>query len=361
MSKKVKILLLEDSPEDAELLCIELRRSNLDFSIEVVDDKVNFVNAILNNPPDVVLSDHSLPSFNSVEALKIARENIQDIPFILVTGTVSEEFAVTCIKSGADDYILKGNLSRLPSAILEAIKKRQTEKERDEAIEKLNDKIAELNLFMYKATHDLRGPLTSIMGLTRLALGEGENIVDYLKMIDQSTVKLDAVLLGLIRVLEIRRNEVQLSEIDFKHLIDLNLAKLSISNSNFRKMTFLIDESSKRTIYSDKTVIDSILKNCIENSIQYHNQAAAAPFVSVKLFEKDKMDIIEIEDNGTGIDDAMQAKVFDMFYKGSLSSVGSGLGLYIVKCGVESLGGSITLKSEKNKGTRISIALPSLH
>lgn len=360
MPKKVKILLLEDSPEDAELLCIELRRSNLVFSIDIVDDKADFVAAILNNPPDVILSDHSLPSFNSVEALKIARENIHNVPFILVTGTVSEEFAVTCIKSGADDYILKGNLSRLPSAIIEAIKKRQTEKERDEAIEKLNDKIAELNLFMYKATHDLRGPLTSIMGLTRLALGEGENTTDYLKMIDQSTAKLDAVLLGLIRVLEIRKNEVELSHIDFKHLIDLNLAKLSLSNNYFKKITFLIDESNKKTIYSDKVIIDTILKNCIENAIQYHNQAAAAPFVSIKLYEKDKNDIIEIEDNGIGIDEAQQSKVFDMFYKGTLSSVGSGLGLYIVKCGVESLGGTISLESLKNKGTRIKVTLPVL-
>ena len=118
MNAKLKILHIEDSPPDAELIQRCLKKSGLDCEVKVVETKKEYLAALENFFPDVVLSDHSLLSFNSLEALTIAKNYKSDIPFILVSGVVSEEFAVEIIKAGADDYILKSSLMRLPSAII---------------------------------------------------------------------------------------------------------------------------------------------------------------------------------------------------------------------------------------------------
>jgi CheY-like chemotaxis protein len=120
MKRSVKILLLEDNPSDVELLKYELKHSGMSFDIKVVDSREAYLNALKDFRPEVILSDHSLPSFNSIEALALARQKSM-VPFILVTGTVSEEFAVSCMKAGATDYILKASLKRLPSAIENAL------------------------------------------------------------------------------------------------------------------------------------------------------------------------------------------------------------------------------------------------
>src|SRR6476646_11449389 len=110
MDKKLKILQLEDLPNDAELVARELRKGNIAFESLVVDTREEYISALHTFAPDIILSDHSLPSFNSLEALNILKTLEHPIPFILVTATVSEEFAVTVLKEGAFDYILKDRL-----------------------------------------------------------------------------------------------------------------------------------------------------------------------------------------------------------------------------------------------------------
>jgi CheY-like chemotaxis protein len=120
MKEHLKILIIEDVEEDVELVRRELIKEKFSFTLYRVDEKEEYLNGLVDIKPNVILSDHSLPQFNSVEALEISQRIGLNVPFILVTGTVSEEFAVTCLKNGADNYVLKGNLSRLPSAIINA-------------------------------------------------------------------------------------------------------------------------------------------------------------------------------------------------------------------------------------------------
>src|SRR5690349_4303585 len=115
--KVLKILMLEDLEDDIGLIERTLRKDGIPFTSRYADTRDEFVKAIEDFSPDVILSDHALPQFNSVEALNICKKAGLNVPFILVTGTVSEEFAVNCLKQGADDYVLKSNLVRLPSAI----------------------------------------------------------------------------------------------------------------------------------------------------------------------------------------------------------------------------------------------------
>jgi two-component system sensor histidine kinase UhpB len=129
--------MLEDSDVDAEIITRFLRKEKVDFQSQLTSSKAAFMSALEQFEPDVVLADNSLPQFNGAEALQVVRQKSRDIPFILVTGSMTDEFAADIIKSGADDYILKDRLTRLPDAIEAAIKKRRTEKEKLDAITKL--------------------------------------------------------------------------------------------------------------------------------------------------------------------------------------------------------------------------------
>ena len=133
MSTVLKLLQLEDDNFDVELIGKFLRRAGLDFTTIVVSDKPGFLAALRSAEFDAILADNSLPQFNSVDALKLLQKEAVDPAFILVTGTVSEEFAVDIIHKGADDYILKNNLTRLPAAIMQAIEKKKMKKEKLDA------------------------------------------------------------------------------------------------------------------------------------------------------------------------------------------------------------------------------------
>src|SRR5258706_14635990 len=117
MEKEIKILMLEAMEEDAGLVDRALQKGKIAFTRLRVDTEAEFIAALTTFTSDVILSDHSLPQFNSIEALRICQEKKLNLPFILVTGAVSEEFAVNCLKRGADDYVLKSNLCRRPLAI----------------------------------------------------------------------------------------------------------------------------------------------------------------------------------------------------------------------------------------------------
>jgi two-component system sensor histidine kinase UhpB len=135
MKQHLKILHLEDMPADAEMVERELKKANIQFDKVLVSNKADFIQCLKEFSPDIILSDHSLPSFDSHEALSLVKQLGIKAPFILVTATVSEEYAVNIIKEGAYDYILKDRLQRLPNAVISAIYHYQLEEEKKKAIE----------------------------------------------------------------------------------------------------------------------------------------------------------------------------------------------------------------------------------
>jgi two-component system, NarL family, sensor histidine kinase UhpB len=137
--KDMRLLILEDSRDDADLMQATLKRAGLHFNLKVVSTRKDFIDAMDSFAPEIILSDHKLPQFSSNQALQICRKKLPYVPFILVTGAASDEFASSIIKEGADDYILKDRLSRLPAAITSAVKQRRSEKEKQETIELLKE------------------------------------------------------------------------------------------------------------------------------------------------------------------------------------------------------------------------------
>jgi PAS domain S-box-containing protein len=121
MSNALRILIVEDDAADAVLINHELRKGGLDFRSKRVEKREDFVRELEQNPPDLIFSDHGLPSFDGFSALAIAREKCPDTPFIFVTGSMGEERAVETVKDGATDYVLKNRLSNLVGAVQRAV------------------------------------------------------------------------------------------------------------------------------------------------------------------------------------------------------------------------------------------------
>jgi PAS domain S-box-containing protein len=137
MNQHIRILHLEDSRFDADIAEREMRTSKIPYELLWVTNKQDFGTALEEFRPDIILSDHSLPSFSSVQALKMVREHGVQVPFILITGTVSEEFAVDMIHKGVSDYLLKDRMQRLPTAIINALNKFKAEKEKQEYFDRI--------------------------------------------------------------------------------------------------------------------------------------------------------------------------------------------------------------------------------
>ncbi len=136
-SRMIKILLLEDVVSDAELIQRELRKGNVNFESRCVETREDFQRTLGEFGPDIILSDFSMPQFNALDALALLKESSQEVPFILVTGSQSEEVAVQCMKEGADDYILKTSLKRLPTAVSNAVDKKEARRQRQHALRAL--------------------------------------------------------------------------------------------------------------------------------------------------------------------------------------------------------------------------------
>lgn len=361
--------MLEDVEEDSGLIRWSLEKGGINFESKRVDKREAFIDALRNYKPDVVLSDHSLPQFNSMEALRICRMVDLRAPFILVTGTVSEEFAVACLKRGADDYVLKSNLTRLPSSIQNALlqrelkaKQKATELElrlQNEELVKINN---ELDNFVYSVSHNLRAPLSTVMGLLNLArqqLPGQREWENYVEMMGSSISKLDDTLKEILEYSRNARNEVAAEEIDFERLATLAFEKQRYQEG-FDQVEKSVSVRCEKRFHSDAYRIGVIINNLISNAIRYMDKEKSRKMMEIRVISTPQGVSLTINDNGVGILDEMRDKVFNMFFRGSVRSEGAGLGLYIVREMVSKLNGSLQLDSEPGKGTSITIELPDL-
>lgn len=368
MEGTLRILSLEDLEDDFYLITHALKKSGLDFVAKRVDSKEEFSNALEEFGADVILCDHSLPQFNSNEALRIFHQRKLQIPFILVTGAVSEEFAVSSLKHGADDYVLKTNLPRLRNVIDNALKQKAAEQAKIEAAQTLarqNEALIkinkELDSFVYSISHNLRAPLMSVLGLLDLAKNENNQVVihQYHEMMKTSVCKLDDTLKEILEYSRNARQGLVVDEINFLKTINDNFERMQFMPGYERiKKEILIDGNGP--FYSDRYRLSLILNNLISNAIKYSDPAKESPSIHITIHVDQEKALLNFEDNGIGIDSSYADRVFHMFFRATSKNEGAGLGLYIVKEAVEKLEGRIELQSELGKGTVFRIELPNL-
>lgn len=125
MKDSIKILFIEDVQADAEMIWREISKNNINFEKKLVENKKDYISALELFEPELIISDYSLPQFDGMSALLLKNELAPEVPFILVTGSINEEIAVELMKSGADDYLIKQNLSRLGAAVTQALEKKE--------------------------------------------------------------------------------------------------------------------------------------------------------------------------------------------------------------------------------------------
>ncbi len=365
----LRILMLEDLEEDAGLIERILKKDKISFTIRRVDTRDDFSEALGDFSPDVILSDHALPMFNSIEALELCRKNGIHVPFILVTGTVSEEFAVNCIKRGVDDYILKSNLSRLPMAIEHALRQHQYEdekKQQEEILRKQNEELVkinrELDSFVYSISHNLRSPLSSVLGLVNVAkldqVKTSETTEHYFEMIESSVLKLDSTLKEILEYSQNTRTEVQVEEIDLEGMIG-NCFELQKFQKGYDDILLQVSVLQESPFYSDAHRLTVILNNLVSNAIRFRDTSKERSVVNIDAQINPAFATIQVIDNGIGIAPEHLPHVYKMFFRATERSDGAGLGLYLVKEMILRLAGSIQITSVPFEETVVKFTVPN--
>jgi len=234
------------------------------------------------------------------------------------------------------------------------------EEELKVTLEELSERNFELDQLMYKTSHDLRSPLSSIMGLVNLAnLDKDEASRDgYLNKIEGRIKKLDEFIRSMLDYARVNRAEMTVESIDLKTVAQTCIRELEYLD-NFKSVRTTLEVNGHGTFRSDPLRVNIIFGNIISNAYKYYNPEADS-FLSIKVNVTPTQARIDFYDNGIGIKPEHLSKIFNMFYRATDRSQGSGLGMYIVKQATEKLGGVIDMKSEYGAGTCIKVTLPNM-
>lgn len=232
--------------------------------------------------------------------------------------------------------------------------------ERQRKGEELREINRELNHFLYRTSHDLKGPVSSIQGLINVAQLEVKDPManDYFNLVCRAATQLDTILLGLIEIAKIRQDEPECVAVDFQSIIE-ELFQFSQTIPGFESLNLHTEIDCDRTFFSDKYLLCTIFKALISNAVQYQNPEGINKF-EFRVIEEGEELVIIASDNGLGIEPEIIDQVFELFFRGQNRSGGIGMGLYIVQEAVKKLRGSIHLESTPKKGTSFHIRLPRL-
>lgn len=225
--------------------------------------------------------------------------------------------------------------------------------------EELKIRNSELDNFVYKVSHDLRAPLSSVLGLVHLAQmpGNDDSLSEYLRIIGDKVGQLDHFITDVLSHSKNLKQDVKIEAIDFNMIINRTFQDLGyMRGADQIKRNVSIQG---RKFFSDPWRIGEIFRNLISNAIKYRKLNNVSCEVSIQIAIDDQQASIQFKDNGIGISSENMNKIFEMFYRASEQSEGSGLGLYIVKNAIEKLKGQLSVTSLPEEGTTFEIFLPN--
>ena len=238
------------------------------------------------------------------------------------------------------------------------IKDKKILEEKNAELKKTN---MELDRFVYSVSHDLRAPLSSMLGIIDISAEETKEPLqrEHLGMLKGNIKRLDSFIQDILNYSRNSRLEIQQEVINFKELLIEITKNLKYIGGNNKEPQINISIEDKSPFYSDKTRISVIMNNLISNAIRYQDPKTEKSVIDIKIETGAVNANIRIQDNGIGISRENHPKIFDMFYRISKNSVGSGLGLYIVKETVDKLKGTVQVESEVGKGSIFVVRLPN--
>lgn len=237
------------------------------------------------------------------------------------------------------------------------INKKHLIEKQNEELQRTNE---ELDRFVYAVSHDLRTPLVSLKGLLDLILRlplQPEKAVNYLQMAKTSTNRLDETIRDILEYARNARLEPVPEHFDLLKMAEQVFADHSFAARRPVKLVLKHPDAACKIVH-DKTRLHILLRNLIGNAIKYSSQQVDEPFVAISCSHQNGQLCLEITDNGEGISPDCLPKIFDMFFRGTSTAEGTGLGLYICKQIVTKLDGKITVESQPNLGTTVKVTLP---
>ncbi|QSE98370.1 sensor histidine kinase [Fulvivirga lutea] len=266
---------------------------------------------------------------------------------------------VWVLDTGQAEWNEKGRAVRMVGTIVEVDDLKKAFKQLEEQntlLEKTNE---ELDRFVYSTSHDLKAPLSSIQGLVNVAIKSKDEVemTECLRMIENRVQTLNGFIAEIIDYSRNSRLDIALEKVNLRDLISELIEGLQFFDRS-EQIHFDIQIDDDFTIKTDKGRLKIILNNLLANAIKYHDWSKDSQVIKVIAEDHNHSITVKVEDNGLGIDDELQDKIFNMFFRASEKSEGSGLGLYIAKEMVAKLNGTIGLKSEVGKGSCFFVNLP---
>ena len=368
----IRILLLEDSETDAELVLHELRQSNLKFACVRVDERDSFVRALEEFRPDIILSDYAIPRFGGLLGLEIAKEACPDVPYILVSGAIGEDVAIESLKSGATDYVLKDRLSRLGPAVDRAMKEVEVRKDQKRLEEQLQQaqKMEALGRLAGGVAHDFNNLLTVILGYSDMLVAElgsdtrlGEE-VEKIRAAGKSAGTLTSQLLAFSRKQPFNPCILNLND------VIQNLEKMLPRLIGDRVNLDIAIDPDVGPVRADPGGIEQIVINLAVNAKDAMPQGGTLTVGSAQMDLREPLVtelatvtpghyvLLAVRDTGMGMDAEVLSHLFEPFFTTKEPGMGTGLGLATIHGIVRKLGGVITVESKPGRGSTFRVFLP---
>jgi signal transduction histidine kinase len=219
-----------------------------------------------------------------------------------------------------------------------------------------------IDKFIYSCSHDLKSPVTSIQGLVRLAdyYPHNSDIHNCLEMIEDCTTKMDGLLRKLQEYMTDSHHPVIAREVNVSQLFG-SVREEFKNHLDLYHIDLILQVSVNFSWIMDADIILKILRYLVSNSVAYHDPGKKDKRIVIRIESNVKGSTVEVSDNGLGIEDEQQEKIFDVFYRATEKSIGRGMGLFLVNSLVEKTGGSISCQSSHGDGTKIRIYFPVFH
>ncbi|MBL7942907.1 MAG: hybrid sensor histidine kinase/response regulator [Flavobacteriales bacterium] len=354
----ISILYLDDEEQNLVSFRALFRRDYQVFTAITASEAVEVLN---NHEVHVVFSDQKMPDLSGVEFFELIQPDFPDPIRILLTGYADIEAVIDAINKGqVYRYLTKPwDENELRITIENAFDLYNSRKQVSAKQTELEKAYAELEKFVYSASHDLRAPLLSIKGIINLARQENDpnKFREYFNMIDVSINRLDAFVQNIIHYYQNEKHEGNHGSVWFESLLNEIIGSLKYTEGADR-VQFRIKVNQDRPFHSDELRLRIILSNLLSNAMKFRDPSKPDAWVQVEVHVDNKRCTLNVSDNGPGITPEDQPRVFDMFFRSQHNQGGTGIGLYIVKEAVEKLNGRISLHSTRGNGTSFVIELP---
>jgi signal transduction histidine kinase len=362
---RLRVLVLEDNEDDYALLVREVGRIGWHGEMRRAQTRVEMIAALVGKEYDLVISDWSMPGFNALAALDMLRERELDIPFIIVSGTIGEEAAVSALKAGAGDFVVKANLGRLGPAIDRELREARIRGERRDALAALQQAVRVRDEFLTIAGHELRTPLTTmrlqvqavLRGLRTGAASQGTRLEEQLTLVERSTHRLHRLVDRLLDIDQVAAQgvELQLARVDLAQ-IATNVARHFDEADASARLEVTVKPRGPVLGDWDELRIEALLTNLISNALKY---GEGKP-VRISVEDRGGEAALTVADQGIGIAPEDQVRIFERFGRAVSERRygGFGIGLWLVKEITYAHGGRIELRSAPGRGSSFTIHLP---